>query len=76
MDRKAAKEVRDASKQAGFKELFRSSLEQIIDTGHALVKLSDRIEWSFFDERFSASYAETGRPGGGVHRQGESPQAL
>jgi IS5 family transposase len=44
-------------------DLFRASLRQIIDMGHALVKLADKIDWAFFDERFLDSYAETGRPG-------------
>jgi IS5 family transposase len=44
-------------------DLFRASLRQVIDMGHTLVKLADKIDWAFFDERFLDSYAETGRPG-------------
>ena len=44
-------------------DLFRSRLEQIINMRHELVRLAGLVDWRFFDGRFSASYAETGRPG-------------
>lgn len=44
-------------------DLFRSCLEQIINMRHELVRLAGLVDWGFFDRRFSALYAETGRPG-------------
>jgi len=44
-------------------DLFRSRLEQIINMRHELVRLAGLVDWGFFDGRFSALYAETGRPG-------------
>jgi IS5 family transposase len=35
-------------------DLLRPALEQIIDMGHPLVRLSDRIDWSFLERRFAA----------------------
>lgn len=36
------------------KDLFRPALEQIIDLGHPLVRLAERIDWGFLEERFGA----------------------
>jgi transposase, IS5 family len=36
------------------KDLFQPALEEIIDMGHALVRLAKEIDWSFLDQRFSA----------------------
>jgi transposase, IS5 family len=36
------------------KDLFQPALEEIIDMGHALVRLVKEIDWSFLDQRFSA----------------------
>lgn len=44
-------------------ELFRSQLNNMIDMGHALVKLARLIDWSRFDEAFGRFYHEKGRPG-------------
>jgi IS5 family transposase len=44
-------------------ELFRSQLDNMIDMGHALVKLAQLIDWSRFDEAFGRFYHEKGRPG-------------
>ena len=30
---------------------------------HELVRLAGLVDWRFFDQRFSALYAEAGRPG-------------
>jgi IS5 family transposase len=35
-------------------DLFHPALEEIIDTGHMLVRLANEIDWSFLDQRFSA----------------------
>ena len=40
-------------------DLFRSRLDQIINMRHELVHLAGLVDWSFFDGRFSALYAET-----------------
>lgn len=45
-------------------DLFRSRLDQIIDMTHPLVVLSDRIDWSAFEDAFGSLYFEKrGRPG-------------
>jgi IS5 family transposase len=45
-------------------ELFRMLLENMIDPGHALVKLAKRIDWARFDAEFGKFYNEKkGRPG-------------
>jgi len=36
------------------KDLFQPALEEIIDMGHALVRLAEEIDWNFLDRRFSA----------------------
>lgn len=45
------------------KDLFRPSLDKIIDLGHPLVKLAERIDWGFLETRWSAVYeAGPGQP--------------
>lgn len=45
-------------------DLFRSELRQILDLRHAMVKLSDTVNWERFEEAFGATYCEdNGRPG-------------
>jgi transposase, IS5 family len=36
------------------KDLFQPALEEIIDMGHALVRLAKEIDWDFLNRRFSA----------------------
>jgi len=44
--------------------LFQSSLDQILNMEHALIKLSNSIDWSVFDAEFGPYYSEDqGRPG-------------
>ena len=43
-------------------DLFRSRLDQIIDLKHALVLLSEKIDWSSLDEQVGIFYKEKGRP--------------
>ena len=51
-------------KQPETPDLFRSRLDQILDSKHPLFKLSNQIDWSFFKKEFSSTYHETmGRPG-------------
>lgn len=45
------------------KDLFRPSLDAIIDLGHPLVKLAERIDWGFLETRWGAVYeAGPGQP--------------
>lgn len=45
-------------------DLFRSRLDQILNSNHPLFQLADKIDWSFFEKEFSGTYHETiGRPG-------------
>ena len=45
------------------KDLFRPSLETIIDLGHPLAKLAERIDWGFLEARWAAVYeAGPGQP--------------
>ena len=44
-------------------DLFRSSLNQILNREHPLFVLADQIDWSVFDKKFGPLYSEKGRPG-------------
>jgi transposase, IS5 family len=45
------------------KDLLRPALDQVIDLGHPLVRLAQRIDWGFLDRRFSSvCTAGDGRP--------------
>ena len=45
------------------KDLLRPALEDIIDLGHPLVRLTRHIDWGFLDERFaSVCTAGAGQP--------------
>jgi IS5 family transposase len=45
-------------------DLFRSRLDQILNKKHPLYRLSHRIDWSYFEEKFGATYVEgVGSPG-------------
>jgi IS5 family transposase len=48
-------------RESGEHDLFRSRLDQIIDMGHALVKLAGSIDWRFLEERLGAVYID--KPG-------------
>jgi transposase, IS5 family len=46
------------------RELFRVELDQLVDPGHALVKLGRQINWAGFDESLGQTYAAAnGAPG-------------
>ena len=45
-------------RETGEQDLFRSRLDQIIDTEHALVKLARTINWRFLEEKFDAVYKD------------------
>jgi IS5 family transposase len=45
-------------------DLFRSRLDQILNTNHPLCVLANQIDWEYFDEKFKSAYVEDwGRPG-------------
>ena len=44
-------------------DLFRHRLENLIDTRHELVKLSELIDWDHFEIQWGATFCENGRPG-------------
>lgn len=65
------KEPRDG----GQNDLFRSRLDQIIDTNHALARLARQIDWSFLEKTFGAAYADVpGRPPIAI-RNGSRPRS-
>jgi transposase, IS5 family len=44
-------------------DLFRARLDQLVNSGHELVRLAALIDWRFLDERCGAAYADAvGRP--------------
>jgi transposase, IS5 family len=50
-------------RNTGEQDLFRSRLDQIIDTKHALVKLARTIDWRFLEDRFGEVYTDSpGQP--------------
>lgn len=50
-------------RESGDQDLFRSRLDQIIDTEHALVKLAWTIDWGFLEAKSRAVYTDDpGRP--------------
>ena len=50
-------------RETGEQDLFRSRLDQIIDTDHALVKLARTIDWRFLEEKLGAVYNDgAGQP--------------
>ena len=52
------------AEKSGTEDLFRERLENLLDLSHALVKLSEALDWSVFEESFGELYdAEQGRPG-------------
>jgi IS5 family transposase len=48
--------MRPKSPEAPTGDLFRSSLEAIIDPGHELIRLGVLIDWGRFDDAFGAHY--------------------
>ncbi len=44
-------------------DLFRHRLENLIDTRHELVKLSELIDWEHFDVQWGETFCDAGRPG-------------
>ena len=50
-------------KTTGQADIFRSRLDQIIDMGHPLVRLAQKIDWGFLETKLGAVYTDkVGRP--------------
>jgi IS5 family transposase len=45
-------------RESGQNDLFRARLDQIVDMGHPLAKLSRAIDWRFLEARFGAVYSD------------------
>jgi len=44
-------------------DLFRNRLENLVDHNHELVLLAEKLNWSYFDEKFGCDFSDdTGRP--------------
>ena len=41
---------------------FRARLDQIINKGHELVVLADKIDWAWLDAELAESFSDRGRP--------------
>jgi IS5 family transposase len=55
---------KDISFEESHEELFRSSLEQILNNKHPLYVLANKIDWSRFDKSFGELFVQKqGRPG-------------
>jgi IS5 family transposase len=48
-------------RESGQSDLFKARLDQIVDLGHPLARLTSTIDWRFLEERFGAVYSD--RPG-------------
>jgi IS5 family transposase len=44
------------------RELFHPMLSEIIDKRHELVLLAERIDWEYFERKFSFLYSRVGQP--------------
>lgn len=50
-------------RETGQNDIFQSRLDQIIDLGHPLVKLAQKIDWVFLETKLGAAYTDRkGRP--------------
>jgi IS5 family transposase len=45
-------------RETGQNDLFKARLDQIIDLGHPLVCLAQRIDWTFLEQQFGAAYTD------------------
>jgi hypothetical protein len=45
-------------RETGKQDLFRSRLDQIIDTNHPLAKLAQTVDWRFLEGRFGEVYTD------------------
>ncbi len=54
--------MQSSKRSRGGKDLFRERLDAIIDLKHPLVRLSELVPWSEFEEGFGRFYKPIGRP--------------
>jgi IS5 family transposase len=55
---------KDMSFDESHGDLFRSSLEQILNKKHPLYTLANKIDWNMFDKSFGALFVQNqARPG-------------
>lgn len=47
-------------RETGEQDLFRSRLDQMMDMTHQLVRLAQKIDWRFLEERFGEVYKDGG----------------
>jgi IS5 family transposase len=45
-------------RESGQRDMFRSRLDQIVDTGHALAKLARAIDWAGLETSLGAVYRD------------------
>src|SRR5690349_5260732 len=50
-------------KATGSDDLFRATLDQIINMKHELVQLAGKVDWDWIDGEIAPLYSENGRPG-------------
>jgi IS5 family transposase len=48
--------------QENHRELFRTRLEDLINSGHELALLANKIDWQYFEDEFSGYYSDKGAP--------------
>jgi transposase, IS5 family len=49
-------------RQARHDDLFRARLDQVINLKHALVVLTDKIDWDWIDDQLAERFSAEGRP--------------
>ena len=45
-------------RDSGQQDLLRSRLDQIVDPGHALVKMARAIDWRFLEDKCGSVYSD------------------
>jgi hypothetical protein len=50
-------------KATGSDDLFRATLDQIINVKHELVQLAGKVHWDWIDGEIAPLYSENGQPG-------------
>ncbi len=53
--------MRGKSQDQDQRNLFRPISKEIINPEHELVKLAEKIDWSYFEKTFSDYYSDQGR---------------
>lgn len=56
--------MKPETKKDGQLKLFEQRLDQLVNKNHKLIKLSERVDWKRFEDKFGELYcADNGRPG-------------